>query len=152
MTKKSLNGVIPEQQELKEEEQNLINICDENLSEYMVCFKSVEFSKAIDSVVGIISMTNKYIDNTKPWALAKEGKVEDLKRVLRVSLEVIRLVSILFYPIIPSSSIKILKALNLSIDEEANCFAGPGSVASLVANDTIGDLDLLFPKIDKNLT
>ena len=57
----------------------------------MVCFKSVEFSKAIDSVVGIISMTNKYIDNTKPWALAKEGKVEDLKRVLRVSLEVIRL-------------------------------------------------------------
>ena len=152
MTKKSLDGVIPEQQELKEEEQNLINICDENLAEYMVCFKSVEFSKAIDSIVGIISMTNKYIDNTKPWALAKEGKVDDLKRVLRVSLEVIRLISILFYPIIPSSSIKILKALNLSIDEEANSFAGPGSVASLVANDTIGDLDLLFPKIDKNLT
>jgi hypothetical protein len=40
----------------------------------------------------------------------------------------------------------------LSIDEDANCFAGPGSIASLVDNDTIGDLDLLFPKIDKNLT
>ena len=118
----------------------------------MICFKSVEFSKAIDSIIGIVSMTNKYIDNTKPWTLAKEGKIDDLKRVLRVSLEVIRLVSILFYPIIPSSSTKILKALNLSIDEEANCFAGPGSIPSLAANNRIGDLDLLFPKIDKNLT
>ena len=45
----------------------------------------------------------------KPWSLAKEGKLNDLKIVLKASLEMIRIISILFYPVMPDSSEKILK-------------------------------------------
>ena len=86
MTNKNLNGIIPEA-EILENEQKLISACDEIISDYMVFFKNVEFSRALESVLEIVSSTNKYIDNMKPWALAKEGKKEDLERVMRASLK-----------------------------------------------------------------
>ena len=62
----------------------------------------------------------------------------------------IRLLAILFYPIIPDSSTKILKALNININKEKSSFNGLNQISSLVENQKIGELDLLFDKIDKN--
>ncbi len=149
MTNKNLQGIIPES-EIGEEEEELISNCNERLSDYMVYFQATEFSKAIEKVLEIVSSTNKYIDDTKPWALAKENKTNELKKVLRTSLEMIRLIAILFYPIIPDSSTKILKALNININKEKSSFNGLNQISSLVENQKIGELDLLFDKIDKN--
>ena len=112
-------------------------------------FKNVEISKALESVSDIVSSTNKYIDDMKPWSLAKEGKLNDLKIVLKASLEMIRIISILFYPVMPDSSEKILNALNISLDSEKSSFTGENQIAPLAVNKKIGELNLLFPKIDK---
>ena len=148
MTNKNLNGIIPEA-DILENEQKLISACDEIISDYMVFFKNVEFSRALESVLEIVSSTNKYIDNMKPWALAKEGKKEDLERVMRASLEMIRIISILFYPVMPDSSSKILSALGITINSEKSCFTGEYQIDSLKVNTKLGELGLLFPKIDK---
>ena len=115
----------------------------------LVFFKNVEISKALESVSDIVSSTNKYIDDMKPWSLAKEGKLNDLKIVLKASLEMIRIISILFYPVMPDSSKKILNALNISLDSEKSSFTGENQIAPLAVNKKIGKLNLLFPKIDK---
>ena len=112
-------------------------------------FKNVEISKALESVSDIVSSTNKYIDDMKPWSLAKEGKLNDLKIVLKASLEMIRIISILFYPVMPDSSEKILNALNISLDSDKSSFTGENQIAPLAVNKKIGELNLLFPKIDK---
>mgnify|MGYP001471575510 CR=1 FL=1 len=88
MTMKNLNGIVPEV-EITERESDLIKISDEKISDYMVQFKIAEFSKAISSAMDIVSSTNKYIDETQPWKLAKDNDHEGLKRVLRTSLEMI---------------------------------------------------------------
>ena len=46
MTNKNLNGIIPEA-DILENEQKLISACDEIISDYMVFFKNVEFSRAL---------------------------------------------------------------------------------------------------------
>ena len=91
----------------------------------------------------------KDIDDMKPWSLAKEGKLNDLKIVLKASLEMIRIISILFYPVMPDSSEKILNALNISLDSDKSSFTGENQIAPLAVNKKIGELNLLFPKIDK---
>ena len=148
MTNKNLDGLIPDA-EITDKEQMLIEMCDEKISDYMVFFKNVEISKALESVSDMVSNTNKYIDDMKPWSLAKEGKLDDLKIVLKASLEMIRIISILFYPVMPNSSKKILNALNISLDSDKSSFTGENQIAPLVVNKKIGELNLLFPKIDK---
>lgn len=148
MTMKNLNGIVPEV-EITERESDLIKISDEKISDYMVQFKIAEFSKAISSAMDIVSSTNKYIDETQPWKLAKDNDHEGLKRVLRTSLEMIRLISILLFPIMPDSSKKILNALNIEIDDKFNSFSGSNKIESLLPGTTIKKLDLLFNKIDK---
>ena len=148
MTNKNLDGLIPDA-EITDKEKTLIEMCDEKISDYMVFFKNVEISKALESVSDIVSSTNKYIDDMKPWSLAKEGKLNDLKIVLKASLEMVRIISILFYPVMPDSSKKILNALNISLDSEKSSFTGENQIAPLAVNKKIGKLNLLFPKIDK---
>ena len=148
MTNKNLDGLIPDA-EITDKEKILIETCDEKISDYMVFFKNVEISKALESVSDIVSSTNKYIDDMKPWSLAKEGKLNDLKIVLKASLEMIRIISILFYPVMPDSSEKILNALNISLDSNKSSFTGENQIAPLAVNKKIGELNLLFPKIDK---
>jgi len=148
MTNKNLDGLIPDA-EITDKEQILIQMCDEKISDYMVFFKNVEISKALESVSDMVSSTNKYIDDMKPWSLAKEGRLDDLKIVLKASLEMIRIISILFYPVMPDSSKKILNALNISLDSDKSSFTGENQIAPLIVNKKIGELNLLFPKIDK---
>ena len=49
----------------------------------------------------------------------------------------------------PNSSKKILNALNISLDSDKSSFTGENQIAPLVVNKKIGELNLLFPKIDK---
>ena len=72
-------------------------------------------SNAISEIWAIIARTNKYIDETLPWVLAKseEGK-EMLKSVMNHLAENLRKIAILIGPIMPETSKKILKQLGLS--------------------------------------
>ena len=89
---------------------------------------------------------NKYFNDQEPWK-----KKDDLKRlntIVYVTLEIVRKISFLLYPIIPSSSLKALKIFNLNendIDLESiknNEYLKKGSI--------INKIDILFQKIEKN--
>ncbi len=81
---------------------------EENMDNYHV-------SNAIQELWKYIARTNKYIDETAPWALAKEGK-EELKAVMFNLAEALRKIAIMSLPVIPDSSKKILN--QLGIDEK----------------------------------
>ena len=49
----------------------------------------------------------------------------------------------------PDSSEKILNALNIFLDSDKSSFTGENQIAPLAVNKKIGELNLLFPKIDK---
>ncbi len=72
--------------------------------------------KYVDTMVNMISETNKYIDDMEPWVLRKTDP-ERMATVLYVIMEVLRFSAILYQPLIPSSANKILDQLTVPADE-----------------------------------
>lgn len=65
------------------------------------------FSAALEEIWKLINMANKYIEDTKPWNLIKEDKIDEVKAFIRLLVEVIRLVSKSIAPFMPKTHISI---------------------------------------------
>lgn len=96
--------------QLKELANNTINLYHEQMD-------ALHFSKALDTIWGLISRANKYIDETTPWVLNKEGKVDELKCVMINLAESLRLIALLIRPIMTQSPVHIFEQLGLSLDD-----------------------------------
>ncbi|MEG1823736.1 MAG: methionine--tRNA ligase subunit beta [Cloacibacillus sp.] len=74
------------------------------------------FDDALKCLWNFISRANKYIDETEPWKLGREGDVERLDAVLRTLWESLRLSAVLIAPYMPQTADKIWQQLGLSGD------------------------------------
>ena len=89
---------------------DLMNSLSEKVDSKM---ENYEVSAAIDEIFGLLRSSNKYIDETMPWVLAKDSEKQDrLMTVLYNLLESIRIAAILLKPYIPDTSSKIIDQLN----------------------------------------
>lgn len=113
MTNKYFDGVVtnPQVSEPVDEELKQIALAmPQKVQQYMDEFKA---SKALDEIFVLLRRTNKYIDDTMPWALAKdESKKDRLATVLYNLIEAIRFAAIALEPYMPSTSTKILDQIN----------------------------------------
>ena len=74
---------------------------------------ALEIGKAIDEIFDLLRRSNKYIDETMPWSLAKDdGKRARLETVLYHLLEAIRVSAIYISPFLPDTSKEIFRQLN----------------------------------------
>jgi methionyl-tRNA synthetase len=97
----------------------VVNISDRNwrqklegfLAEADVCMSGLEFNLALDKIWEVINMANKYIEDTKPWNLAKEKKEGKLKEFILCLVDVIREVANCIYPFMPQTSESIIEQL-----------------------------------------
>lgn len=113
MTNKYFDGIVtnpgvcePVDDELKD----LALAMPQKVQTLMDDFKA---AKALDEIFVLLRRTNKYIDDTMPWALAKEEDKKDrLATVLYNLIESIRFAAIALEPYIPSTSQKILDQIN----------------------------------------
>lgn len=98
---------------------SLENVINNTISLYEEAFDAFRFQSGLTDLWLMISRANKYIDETLPWVLAKdEAKTEELNSVLYHLYEVLRLVGIMLSPVVPETSIKIFKQLNISLEEK----------------------------------
>ena len=112
MLTKYFDGVINKSEIETEFDKDLINIVTttkENVRSYM---DSLQIPEALDSIFEIFRRSNKYIDETMPWVLAKEENKDKLKTVLYNLLESIRIGAILLSPYLPETSNEILRQIN----------------------------------------
>ncbi len=100
---------------------------------------------AIDDVLDLLRRANKYIDETTPWALAKdEAKADTLMEVLYSLNESIRAAAILLENIMPETSKEIFRQLNLGLISYADLEYGK------VSSYTLNDAKVLFKRLDVN--
>ena len=103
------------------------------------------FNHALEEIWALVGASNKYIDETAPWVLAKdEGKRERLETVLYNLCEALRVISILIHPFMHHSAEEIRSQLGLSDDvawPDAKVF-GKEEAYNVVKGDA------LFPRID----
>ena len=73
-----------------------------------------EIANALKEIWLLVSRTNKYIDETTPWTLAKDEKFEELKSVMYHLVESLRRIAILIYPFMKDTSINMLNQLGIN--------------------------------------
>jgi len=106
MVEKYYQGVIPERNDLKLNEQGrkIEESINSMSGEIRPLLDSYNFSQALERIFGSINMANKYVEETKPWNLAKENKTEELKAFIRLLIDVIRAAADQLYPYMPKTA------------------------------------------------
>ena len=145
MTNKYFDGVVQPGDvteeldgELKALAVETVGKVDKLLSEYRV-------SDTLDAIFTLAKRCNKYIDETAPWALAKdENKKARLGTVLYNLLESIRFVAVLLSPFLPETSEKILAQINTDIKD----YDSLSAFGALKAGTVVGKAEPLFARID----
>lgn len=90
---------------------NLINNTNINIQKMIDNMENLHLNLALEDIWKIVSITNKYIDETTPWTLYKESKTEELSLVMSDLVENLRKIAILIYPFMKNTSKEILKQL-----------------------------------------
>jgi methionyl-tRNA synthetase len=104
------------------------------------------FSQALEEIWIVIRRTNKYIDETMPWVLAKDESTKDrLDTVLHNLAEAIRIVSVLIYPFMHTTSAKIRKQLGIWY---ADVVWEDAFVFDMMGGEKVKKGDAIFPRLD----
>jgi methionyl-tRNA synthetase len=81
-------------------------------------FESREFGKAVRKIMDLADLANRYIDDQKPWEIAKKGKsLWKLHEICSTGLELFRILSIYITPVIPSLAQQVEAFLNTSVSD-----------------------------------
>lgn len=117
------------------------------LDDYLKNTMAFRFNFGIENLWEFVRFLNKYIDDQKPWALAKDGKNDILAAVIRNLLESCYVLAFLLSPVLRQSSAKIMDALGRG----AEAYDREKLVAldSLTVGGTIKDVGILFPRLEK---
>ena len=108
---------------------------------------SYRMADAVDAVMGFAKRCNKYIDETTPWALAKdESKKDRLGTVLYNLLEVIRFIAVLLSPFMPDTAKAIFEQKNCT----ENSYDSLSAFGALKAGTVVGTPTPLFARIDSD--
>ncbi|MER2094579.1 methionine--tRNA ligase [Aerococcus urinaeequi] len=99
---------------------SLEDLITSEVAAYRQSMDDLQFSVALDHVWEIISRTNKYIDETAPWILAKdEAETSKLQSVMYHLVDSLRVIAILIQPVMVETPANIFEQLGLDFDADA---------------------------------
>ncbi len=111
--------------------------------------QTTNLNQAIEQIMALVRSANRYVENQAPWALARKDEKERLATVLYVGCETLRIISALFYPVLPQKCLRIRELLGLSGDERQPSLVRAKEWGLLRAGAKIGTPESLFPRLEK---
>jgi methionyl-tRNA synthetase len=118
-------------------------------------YDTLQFNLACEEIFTLIRASNKFIDESAPWSLFKQGKQTEVEQILYSVLESIRLCAYLLSPIIPNLSSKIYQQLGYSINfndfHQVNClapFAEHQSWGNLPSREGLSQPEPVFSRLE----
>ena len=145
-TIKNCAGKIPNKIKFEDDDLKILNKFSSNLDIIRNKIDNQDINFYIDFIVNILFDTNKYFNDQEPWK--KKDNPLRLNTIVFTTLEIVRKISFLLYPIIPKSTLKALKIF--SLDESDINFSSIGNNEFLIKDSKINKIDILFKKIEKN--
>lgn len=147
MVEKYFDGIVPTNYASTPFDLDLEKVAENAIIETTKEFDKFQLQNAINQTWTLIRRANKYIDETAPWALAKdESKKEELKSVLYHLVEVLRVSASLVSPYLVESAPKILEALGLENEKLSYVNLTYG----LKYEAKVKKMDPLFKRLDMN--
>lgn len=147
MVNKYFGGTIPTERTAGEFDDDLIALATATKAKVEAYADEMQFSQALTELWALISRTNKYIDETAPWVLAKdEANRARLAAVMYNLCEAIRIISILVSPFLPHTAPKIQAQLGAPADVLS--WEQAGDWGLLPAGFSVQKGEIIFPRID----
>ncbi len=145
MSNKYFDGKVTNPQVNEAVDSELIQLAESTLSKVQEKMDDFHVGDALDEIFTLLRRTNKYIDETEPWVLAKDSEKQDrLATVLYNLLESIRFSGVLLSSFMPETSEKILNA----IGTQKRDFDSLASFGQLEETEVVKKMAPLFARID----
>ena len=142
---KNCQSKIPEKVEFEKEDLDILERFSKNLALIRNKIDNQDINFYIDFIVNSLFEANKYFNDQEPWK--KKDNITRLNTIVYTTLEIVRKISFLLYPIIPESTLKALKIFN--INENEISLSTVANNDFLVKGNSINKIDILFNKIEK---
>jgi methionyl-tRNA synthetase len=150
MIEKYFGGKLPEERKSGDFDEALKDLALSTTEKVEELMDKLQFSSALTEIWKLVSRTNKYIDETMPWVLAKDPeKHTRLAAVLYNLAESIRIISILIQPFMPNTSPVIWEQIGIQKGEET-AWDSSRIWGKLNAGFMINKGEIIFPRIDIN--
>ena len=143
---KNCDSLVPKDIEFQNDDLIILNKYKDNLTNIRKKIDNQDINFYIEYIVNSLFEANKYFNDQEPWK--KKDDLTRLNTIVYTTLEIVRKISFLLFPIIPESSLKALKIFDLNENDiilstiEYNEF--------LIKGNKINKIDILFKKIEKN--
>jgi len=148
MINKYFDGVIPEYKGSEGGfEKSLVEAHQETKALYESHMDNMEFSVVLTNLWQLVSRNNKYIDETQPWVLAKEGKTDELATVMVHLAESLRRIAVLLKPFLTKTPDKIFQQLNVQ-EEQLKTWASLDQFGVIPAGTKVEKGEPIFPRLD----
>ena len=144
-TIKNCQGKIPDKIKFENDDLKILDKFKSNIDFIREKIDNQDINYYINFIVNSLFDTNKYFNDQEPWK--KKDDLVRLNTIVYTTLEVVRKISFMLYPIIPESSLKALKIFN--IPEKEIKFSTVEDHNYLKSNLSIEKIDILFKKIEK---
>ncbi|MBR5228242.1 MAG: methionine--tRNA ligase [Firmicutes bacterium] len=146
MVEKYNGGVVPAPKVAGEPDADLIEMGTTTAGRVEMNMDKFSFNMALEEIWKFIRRTNKYIDETAPWILAKDEASKDrLDTVMFNLVEAIRIISVLINPFLHHTSVKIREQLGIA--EEAVAWEDTARF-DMMAGKTVKKGEAIFPRLD----
>ncbi len=145
MSKKYFDGVVTNTKVYEEVDDSLISLASSLADRVSEKMEELHVGDALELVMDMAKACNKYIDDTAPWALAKdESKKERLQTVLYNLIEAIRIIAVLLQAFLPETSEKILKQINAT----DNSLESTKEFGVYKSGSVVNEPEVLFARIE----
>ena len=143
---KNCDSKIPNDIKFNDEDFIILNKYKDNLTTIRDKIDDQNINFYIDYIVKSLFEANKYFNDQEPWK-KKDDQVR-LNTIVYTTLEIVRKISFMLFPIIPESSLKALQIFN--IKENQIELSSIQNHKYLEEGSSINKIDILFKKIEKN--
>ncbi|WP_416143810.1 methionine--tRNA ligase [Planococcus koreensis] len=118
MINKYFDGEVPQiKGNVTEFDATLQQVAKRTVGVYEEHMEKMQFSIVLSEVWALISRTNKYIDETQPWVLAKDESLKaELASAMAHLAESLRMAAVMLQPFLPNAPKQIIEQLGLSED------------------------------------
>lgn len=149
MVEKYNEGLIPSVKTETEFDSELKRQAKESVENFNIEMDKLQFHEALENCWKLVRRTNKYIDETMPWALAKDDSKKDvLDTVLYNLCESIRIIATLINPIMNLTANKIYDQLGITGQEGITNWESTKTFGLLNEGVKVTKGDALFPRLD----
>ena len=144
-SEKNTDLMIPKEISFINDDISILSVYEKNFDKIIKYIDNQDINSYINFIVEQLFAANKYFNDQEPWNKKKD--ILRLNTIVYTTLELIRKVTILLYPIIPDTSLKVMSIFNTS-DIKLETIINNEYIKK---NTKIKKINILFKKIEKNV-